>query len=324
VRIWRIGMAQVNTTVGDLGGNATKVRETLAKARSLGVDLVAFPELTITGYPPEDLLLKPRFISDNIDALHSLLPDSAGLTAVIGFVDRDHDIYNSAAILHDGKLVGVYHKIFLPNYGVFDEDRYFKEGDSCPVFVIEGVTVGVNVCEDIWYPVGPASVQAALGAQLLININGSPFHVGKHLYRERMLATRAADSGFTLCYVNLVGARMSLCSTAQPLDRSRGETAMRGHPFTEELIVVTLTSCSVRWRLHSPSRARRYCPSRRQTGQSPTIVVSSKARASAAGVVAPTDAVRPGWRGVSRPCSVRDYVHKLPDSDRRHVRRYRL
>ena len=166
MRTWRIGMAQLNTTVGDLAGNVAKVRETLGQARSLGVDLVAFPELTITGYPPEDLLLKPQFITDNIDALHSLLPDTVGLTAVIGFVDRDHDIYNAAAVVHDGKLTGVYHKIFLPNYGVFDEDRYFKEGDACPVFVIEGVSLGVNVCEDIWYPVGPATVQASQGAEL--------------------------------------------------------------------------------------------------------------------------------------------------------------
>src|SRR3972149_1750221 len=180
-------MAQLNTTVGDLPGNAAKVREALGQARSLGVDLVAFPELTITGYPPEDLLLKPSFISDNIEALRSVLPETVGLTAVIGFVDRDGDIYNAAAVAYDGKLVGVYHKIYLPNYGVFDENRYFQSGSECPIYTIAGVGIGINICEDIWYEAGPATAQAYAGAQVIINISASPYHYGRGDYREKML-----------------------------------------------------------------------------------------------------------------------------------------
>jgi len=279
VRVWRIGMAQLNTTVGDLPGNAAKVREALGQARSLGVDLVAFPELTITGYPPEDLLLKPSFISDNIEALRSVLPETVGLTAVIGFVDRDSDIYNAAAVAYDGKLVGVYHKIFLPNYGVFDEDRYFQEGTSCPVFVIEGVKIGVSICEDIWYPTGPASVQAANGAQLLVNINGSPFHAGKHLGRERMLATRAADNGFTVCYVNLVGGQDELVFDGNSLlIDPYGETVVRGRPFVEELVVADVDlDTAFRQRLHAPLGRKMVLPEE-AIWSSPQTVASLEAR----------------------------------------------
>jgi NAD+ synthase (glutamine-hydrolysing) len=144
-------MAQVNTTVGDFTGNLRKILKSIEEARSSGVDLLTFPELAICGYPPEDLLFKPQFIADNLHTLDKVVQASSGLALIIGFVDANQDIYNAAAIVDNGRLAAIYHKIFLPNYGVFDENRYFQSGDRCPIYVIEGINIGVNICEDIWY-----------------------------------------------------------------------------------------------------------------------------------------------------------------------------
>src|SRR3990172_4404302 len=211
MRTLRIGLAQVNTTVGDLDGNVARVLEYAARARDLGCDLVAFPELAVTGYPPEDLLLRRSFIADNRAALQRIVVDAPkGITLVVGFVDEDDDIYNAAAVIQDGRLAGVYHKQFLPNYGVFDENRYFQAGVEAPVFEGAGVRVGVNVCEDIWYPEGPSRAQARASAEVIVNINGSPYHAGKGRFREQMLATRASDNAVVVCYVNLVGGQDEL------------------------------------------------------------------------------------------------------------------
>ena len=162
MRRFRIALAQINATVGDLEGNVAKIRAGLEQARALGCRLVAFPELAVTGYPPEDLLFKPAFIEANLRALADLVKASAGLTAVVGFVDKRDDIFNAAAILHDGTLAGVYHKQFLPNYGVFDEDRYFQAGTEAPVFELRRhLRFAVNICEDIWYPTGPTTRRPA-------------------------------------------------------------------------------------------------------------------------------------------------------------------
>ena len=171
MRRLRIGLAQINTTVGDFAGNTQKILEAVAEVRSLGVDLLTFPELAICGYPPEDLLFKPQFIEENLKSLDKVIDGSSGLTIVVGFVDARDDLYNAAAIIHDGKLVGVYHKIYLPNYGVFDENRYFQAGSECPVYIIGGVGVGINICEDIWYEAGPATAQAYSGAEVIVNIS---------------------------------------------------------------------------------------------------------------------------------------------------------
>ena len=171
MRRLRIGLAQINTTVGDFAGNTQKILEAVAEVRSLGVDLLTFPELAICGYPPEDLLFKPQFIEENLKSLDKVIDGSSGLTIVVGFVDARDDLYNVAAIIHDGKLVGVYHKIYLPNYGVFDENRYFQAGSECPVYIIGGVGVGINICEDIWYEAGPATAQAYSGAEVIVNIS---------------------------------------------------------------------------------------------------------------------------------------------------------
>ena len=157
----RFGIAQINSTVGDLSGNTQKIVEFIDRAKSLGVDLLTFPELAITGYPPEDLPLKPQFIKQNRESLGKIIKNSSGIAVVVGFVDSDADIYNAAAVLYNKNLVGVYHKFYLPNYGVFDENRYFQAGKECPVFVIYGIGMGITICEDIWYETGPATVQAS-------------------------------------------------------------------------------------------------------------------------------------------------------------------
>jgi len=206
----RVGIAQINSTVGDLSGNTKKIMQSIDQAKSLGVDLLTFPELAITGYPPEDLLLKPQFIKQNRESLNKIIEHTSGIVVVVGFVDSDGDIYNAAAVIYNKKLVGVYHKFYLPNYGVFDENRYFQAGRECPVFIIYGIGIGITICEDMWYEAGPAIVQAYAGARVLINISASPYHAGKGLFRERMLATRASDSVAVVVHNNLVGGQDEL------------------------------------------------------------------------------------------------------------------
>ena len=255
----RIALAQINTTVGDLDGNEQRIREGIHRARAMGVDLVAFPELAIPGYPPEDLLLKPEFIAANVECLHRLAPDTRGITAVIGFVDWDDDIYNAAAVLHDGRLADVYHKAYLPNYGVFDEDRYFQGGNESPVFVLGETTIGVSVCEDMWYPAGPPEVQALIGgAQLLINISASPYYAGKGRLRERMLCTRARDNVAVVAFCNLVGGQDELVFDGNSvIFDERGQLIARGRQFDEDFVVTDVNLWSVfRQRLHDPRRRK--------------------------------------------------------------------
>jgi NAD+ synthase (glutamine-hydrolysing) len=254
MRRLRIGMAQINTTVGDFAGNMRKMIRSIDEARLLGVDLLTFPELAVCGYPPEDLLLKPHFIQENLKALERMVLTSAGITLVIGFVDSKGDIYNAAAIAHDGRLVGVYHKMYLPNYGVFDENRYFRAGEECPVYVIAGVGVGINICEDIWYEAGPATAQAYAGAEVIVNISASPYHVGKRDRREQMLATRASDNLAIVAYNNLVGGQDELVFDGDSVVfDERGRLMCRGKQFEEDLIVADLDIESVfRSRLHDP------------------------------------------------------------------------
>ena len=202
-RIFRLALAQLNLTVGDLPGNAARMAQSLRQARNAGADLVAFPELATTGYPPEDLLFKQSFLDANVAVMQQLIAEARGLAVVLGYVrpvaappppgdaPPGPAIANSAAVGYDGRLVDVYDKIFLPNYGVFDEERYFIKGGVCPVYEIGGARIGVNVCEDIWYEIGPASFQRWRGgAELIVNINASPFHAGKSDYRRAMIRRR--------------------------------------------------------------------------------------------------------------------------------------
>ena len=254
----RIGLAQINASVGDLDGNTKKILRFVQDADKLGVDIVAFPELAITGYPPEDLLLKPGFVDDNLESLRLIAKKTSSLDIAIitGFIDRSDDIYNSAALISKGKIAGIYHKNYLPNYGVFDEKRYFKSGNECPLFIIAGVSVGINVCEDIWYPDGPCMNQALAGAQLIININSSPYHRGKRQFRERMVSTRASDNTVFIAYTNMVGGQDELVFDGHSMIFSpSGELIARGKQFEEDLVVKDIDLRSVELaRLHDPRR----------------------------------------------------------------------
>ncbi len=269
MRKLRLSMAQINTTVGDLDGNTARILEYVRKARSQQADIVVFPEMAITGYPPEDLLFKPSFIQSNIERMREVVTNSQGITVVVGFVDSQGDIYNAAAVAHDGQLLGVYHKIYLPNYGVFDEDRYFKAGSQCPVFVVNGIHIGVNICEDIWYALGPTAAQREAGAEVIVNINASPYHAGKLGFRERMLATRAADNQVYVSYTNLVGGQDELVFDGGSVVFDQGgELAARGKQFEEDLVVVDLDVDAVfRHRLRDP-RPRKERPILGATGAS--------------------------------------------------------
>jgi len=255
----RVALAQVNVTVGDLERNTREILSAMQQAFEAGAQIICTPELALTGYPPEDLLLKPGFVDANLRALQELIEasrDFAGLTAIIGFVDRDHDIYNAAAIIHEGKLCGTYHKHYLPNYGVFDENRYFQAGRKAPLFLINGVHVGVNICEDIWYPTGPMTMQAQAGAEVIININGSPYYADKQLFRQEMLATRAADNGVIVTYLNMVGGQDELVfDGGSMVFNEQGTLIARAKEFSEDMLIVDLDTASVfRTRLHDPRR----------------------------------------------------------------------
>jgi NAD+ synthase (glutamine-hydrolysing) len=241
----RVALAQINATVGDLDGNVRMVVDYVGRARDLGADLVALPELAITGYPPEDLVFRPQFVAANRQALDAVIAGSHGITVVVGFVDSDAPsesgrgrIYNAAAIASDGKLVSVYRKQLLPNYGVFDEQRYFTPGETIGVYGIGGSPVAVNICEDIWQPHGPTAAQAARGARLIVNINGSPYHRGKRAQRESMLAERARENGVAIAYVNMVGGQDELVFDGGSVVISpTGEVVTRAPQFEENLLV---------------------------------------------------------------------------------------
>ncbi len=255
MRPLRLGLAQINATVGDLAGNRDRVAASIDRARAAGVDVLAFPEMAITGYPPEDLLLKPSFIDRAIEVTRELAARTAGMTVVVGTVDRDFDLYDAAAVLHDGQWVGTYRKRFLPNYGVFDENRYFMPGTRNPVFVRGTTVIGVNVCEDIWYPGGPVEEQVIRGgAEVILNVSASPYHAGKAQGRKRMLCTRAADNLAIICYVNLVGAQDEIvydgCSL---IIDEQGKVLAEGRMFEEDLVVTDVDLEAVfSARLHDP------------------------------------------------------------------------
>jgi NAD+ synthase (glutamine-hydrolysing) len=254
----RVGLAQVNPTVGAIEANARLVVDWMGRARSAGCDLVAFPELTLTGYPPEDLLFKPAFIEANLRALADVTKQSKGLTAVLGYVDKRDDIFNAAAVLHDGTHAGTYHKQYLPNYGVFDENRYFQSGTESSIFVMGDVAMAANICEDIWYPTGPTTRQALAGAELIVTINASPYHVGKAQFREKMLATRASDDLVCLAFVNTVGGQDELVFDGHSfVFNEKGECVARGRAFEEDLVITDIDLDQVfRARLHDSRRRK--------------------------------------------------------------------
>jgi NAD+ synthase (glutamine-hydrolysing) len=291
MRSLRLALSQFNSTVGDIHGNARKISIQVEKAKKNGVDLIVFPELAITGYPPEDLLLKPSFISENQIALQKVVRASSGIGVVVGFADKREDIYNAAAFIYNGKIHGIYHKIYLPNYGVFDEERYFRAGSNYPIFLFNGVLIGINICEDIWYPYGPTTIQSVEGnAELIINISSSPYHAGKGVFREKMLATRAVDNNVIIAYVNAVGGQDELVFDGQSLIlNEKGEVLARGPAFEEESLVFDLSIDPVfRSRLHDPRRRRKgaFLKESSSFSQKP-IVVSEKSSAKVKKRLAP-------------------------------------
>ncbi|MGI9029148.1 MAG: NAD+ synthase [Ilumatobacteraceae bacterium] len=253
----RVALAQLDQVVGDIEGNLARIVDAYARAEAAGCDIAAFPELSITGYPPEDLVMKPGFVADNEAALAKLAARTGHCAAVVGYVEADRDLFNAAAVCAGGQVFGTYRKRLLPNYAVFDEARYFTPGnetDPLELYVIGGVKVGISICEDVWSPDGPLAVQADGGAELAVNINGSPYHRGKAHTRERMLATRAADAHSALVYVNQVGGQDELvfdgCSLVFDAE---GRLIARGPQFMEELLIVDVPVPAVyRQRLLDP------------------------------------------------------------------------
>jgi NAD+ synthase (glutamine-hydrolysing) len=238
----RIGLAQLNLVVGDLEGNAARIIETYERSEADGCDLVAFPELAITGYPPEDLLLRPAFVTQAAEALDKVAARTGRAAAVIGFPLLERDLYNAAAVCANGKVHGVYRKHILPNSTVFDEQRYFAASTTDgPLFNVAGTRVAVTICEDAWSPTGPIATQAAGGADLVVNINGSPYYAGRLRERETMLATRATDASTPIAYVNLVGGQDELVfDGASIVFDEQGRLVARARQFVEDFLVVDL------------------------------------------------------------------------------------
>jgi NAD+ synthase (glutamine-hydrolysing) len=285
----RLALCQMNATVGDIAGNAERIREGTRDAIAAGADIVLFPELALTGYPPEDLLLKEHFLADAAAALHALAADTHGIVAIVGFPERAEDVYNAAAVLADGRVHATYRKVYLPNYGVFDEQRYFQAGPAGAVVDVGGERVGLTVCEDIWEPGPPASEEALAGATLLLNISASPYHAGKGSQRERMFAQRARDNLACVAFCALVGGQDELVFDGHScvIDHT-GATVARAAQFREQLLVCDVDlAAAAAARLRDPSQrpaarcgARRCCPlcPRRRARHQPAPPVSSSSR----------------------------------------------
>ncbi|MFZ3090548.1 MAG: NAD+ synthase [Nitrospirota bacterium] len=244
----RIGMAQIDCTVGDLAGNAEKILRFTDEAYKKGVDILSFPEMAITGYPPEDLLLKRDFVDENLRYLEYIKDKIADICVIVGFVNCKKGIYNAAAIIKNRRIAGVYHKMLLPNYGVFDEKRYFKEGDEYKVFCLNGVTFGVTICEDIWFEEGPVRVLSLAGnADLIININSSPYHAGKWKLRRSMLIERAKNNRVAIAYNNLVGGQDELVFDGNGLILdAKGNVIEAGRQFEDDLIIADIDIDKIR------------------------------------------------------------------------------
>ena len=302
-RTLRLALAQFNPAVGDIAGNAERIIALIGDARAADADLVAFPELAVTGYPPEDLLLKPSFLADNAAAVRRIAAAAPDIAVIVGCVALGDDIANAAALIGpgniqqahigpecigqgnvgpghtgqghtgqgqhtgQGRIAGWYRKIYLPNYGVFDEERYFRRGDAAAVCSVNGALVGVNICEDIWYPEGPIAAQRDAGAAVIVNINASPYHAGKARQRARMIATRAADNGLFVAYLNAVGGQDELVfDGGSIICAPDGSLVARGPAFAEALVVADLDLGAVlRHRLHDP-RFRKSAPAVKGAG----------------------------------------------------------
>ncbi|MGH9113769.1 MAG: NAD+ synthase [Acidimicrobiales bacterium] len=306
----RVALCQIDTTVGDLDGNVERIVAALADAEAQECDLAVFPELALTGYPPEDLLLKPGFVTDNRAALDRVAAASRRCAAVVGFVDAGRDLHNAAAVCADGAVQATYRKRLLPNYAVFDEQRYFAPGTGdSPLVMVAGVRVGVSICEDAFSPTGPIAAQAAGGAELVVNINASPYYANRLAERERMLATRASDAACALVYVNQVGGQDELVfDGASLVFDAHGELLARAAQFEEQVTV-----CDVE--VLPAFRKRLLDPRGRATDEPlPVVEISSSARVTdpadvrTAAVTQPLTPTREVYEALV--LGTRDYVRK--------------
>jgi NAD+ synthase (glutamine-hydrolysing) len=308
----RVALAQIDSTVGDIEGNAAKIRDGISHAREAGAQLVVFPELSLTGYPPEDLLLKTNFLEATEAALSGLAGEVEGIVALVGYPERADDVYNSAAVLADGAVAAVYRKVYLPNYSVFDEQRYFQSGDHGALMELNGVPIGLTICEDIWEPGPPLTDEALSGARVIVNLSASPYHAGKGIEREAMLVQRARDSNVAVVFCNLVGGQDELVfdghSVVIDVD---GEILARAPQFEEALTVCTLDPSAIFARRLQDARHR---PAVRLGGGRSVstlarLEVPARESGEVGGTVAPLlDSDEELYRALV--LGVRDYVHK--------------
>ncbi len=307
----RIALAQVDVVVGDLDGNRERIVAAVEEARRAGADLVVAPELALTGYPPEDLLLRPGFVAAARSALDEVAAACTGVTVLVGVPLLEEDLYNCCAVLADGAVRGVYRKRYLPNYGVFDEHRYFAPGRDLLLLRFGDVVVGPTICEDVWQPGPPATDLALAGAQLLVNLSASPFHVGKAEEREEMLVTRARDNACFLAFCNLVGGQDELVFDGHSvvLDDA-GEVLARAPGFEEALLVVDIDPADATARRLRDARRRALARERAATTSVATIELGEvSAAASERGSISPFEAPLEQMRR-ALVLGLRDYVRK--------------
>jgi NAD+ synthase (glutamine-hydrolysing) len=273
----RLALAQMNTVVGDLDGNRDRIVARLEEAREAGAELVLFPELAVTGYPPEDLLLRPGFLRAAAKTLDSIAAETKGIAALVGAPHLDRDLFNACAVCVDGEVKAMYRKQFLPNYGVFDEDRYFQPGRELVLLRCGETLVGPTVCEDIWQPGPPATDLALAGAHVVANISASPFHLGKGVEREEMLATRARDNSCWIAFVNAVGAQDELIFDGHSLVLDeQGTIVARGPAFEEALLVVDVDSTTAVGRRLRDARRRALARARRELPNPPVVEIPTR------------------------------------------------
>src|SRR3954453_13843958 len=270
-----VALAQIDSTVGDLDGNAEKIRAGIDRARSAGAQLVVFPELALTGYPPEDLLIKQHFLRRAAERMEELAEAAEDVVALVGFPQLREDVYNACAVLADGRVQAVYRKTYLPNYGVFDERRYFQQGTEPALIEVDGIPIGLTICEDIWQPGPPASSEALAGAQVIANLSASPYHAGKGREREQMLAQRARDNVAAVVFCNLVGGQDELVFDGHSVAIDQdGEIVARAPQFAEAFTVCTLDLGAVTTRRLQDARHRDAVYSERLRGANPVSTIA--------------------------------------------------
>src|SRR5690349_13276751 len=270
----RLALAQINTTVGDLDGNRERILQAIGEARGAGADLVLLPELAVTAYPPEDLLLRPGFIRAAEASVREIASQTRGLVALVGYPHFGRDLFNACAVCSEGEVKTVYRKRFLPNYGVFDEDRYFAPARDLLLLELGGTLVGTTICEDMWQPGPPATDLALAGAQLLTNLSASPFHVGRDRERQEMFATRARDNACFVAFCNAVGGQDELIFDGSSLViDEEGRVVARGPAFEEALLVVDIEPADAVGRRLRDVRRRALARDRGELPEAPVVHV---------------------------------------------------